>query len=148
MSIKKYLNCYDHYTKLFEKLAEPLFALALRYYVFCDMFMSGWLKVKDITNGEWNRVVFIFEHEFKVPLLSPEIAAAGSIFNEVIVASMLLVGLFTRLSAAALLFMAIVIELTYISHLQHYLWIVMLTYLVIRGGGFFSLDNLIRKKLF
>lgn len=147
MKINNIIQTYDKYINAFKKFAEPIFALALRVYIFNDMFRSGWLKFLDLINGAWSNQVYLFANEFKVPIINPSVAAFLSMINEVGIASLLLVGLFTRFSALALLGMAIVIELTYIHHLQHIVWITMLTYLLIYGGGHISVDKLLRKKL-
>jgi hypothetical protein len=57
------------------------------------------------------RAVELFRDEYKLPLLSPELAAHLSAYAEHVFPILLLLGLFTRLSALALLGMTTVIEI-------------------------------------
>lgn len=144
--IDKVIKSYHLTFDVFSKYSEPLFALVLRYAVFTQFFWAGWLKVTDIMNGQWSRVVFLFRYEYKVPLLPPEIAAGLATFNEVVFPILILVGLATRFSSLIMFFTALMIELTYQTHLQHLWWMTMTAYLVIRGAGVLSPDYLIRRK--
>lgn len=142
-----YSKIFFLYTAFFsrvEKYLEPLFALSIRCYIFKEFFSSGWASFNDFINGHWDSVVFLFEFEFKTPF--PAVAAVISTFNELLFPVLILIGFLGRLSALVLLCMAIVIQLTYIDHLQHHLWIVMCSYIVLRGSGLFSVDYFIHKK--
>ena len=140
--IKGYHLTFD----IFSKYAEPVFALVLRIAIFQQFFWSGWLKVTDIMNGQWSRVVFLFEYEYKVPLLPPELAAAIGTFNEVVFPILILIGFATRFSSLVMFFTALMIELTYLQHVQHLWWMTMTAYLIIRGAGIVSPDYLIRRQ--
>ena len=129
-----------------QKWVEPFFALVLRLYIFNDFFFSGWLKVKDIYNGQWDRVVFLFKHEYKTPVLSPELAAGLGTFTEIVFPILLVAGLFSRVSALAIFFTALLIETTYIHDTSHYLWMTMSMYLVLRGAGCLSVDKCMYKR--
>ena len=78
----KALKIYEQFFELMQKWLEPFYALIIRLYIFNEFFWSGWLKVKDIYNGQWDRVVYLFEEEYKVPLLSPELAAAFEVSSQ------------------------------------------------------------------
>jgi len=101
--------------------------------------------VQDIYNGQWSRVVFLFKYEYKVPLLSPEIAAAMGTFNEIVFPILLVVGFMSRFAALALFAMSLLIELTYQHNINHYLWMTMSMYLMLRGPGLLSADYLLHK---
>jgi putative oxidoreductase len=62
---------------------------------------------------------------------------------------LLALGLATRLSAAALVGMTLVIQLFVYpqSYPDHLLWAGPLLYLVLRGPGVLSLDHLVRRRL-
>ncbi len=125
---------------------EPIYALTLRIYLFNEFFWSGWLKVKDIYNGQWDRVVFLFAEEYKVPVISPSLAAALGTFNEIVFPILLILGLLGRFSALALFMTALLIELTYQHNVDHVLWMTMSVFIVFRGCGWVSIDYLIHKK--
>ena len=91
----------------------------------------------------------LFREEYRVPFLSPELAAYLATAIEVVTPVLLVLGLFTRLSALVLLGMATVIQvfvypLAWPTHIQ---WAAMLLVLLARGPGKVSLDWLIRQRL-
>ena len=101
--------------------------------------VDGWIHVSD-------SAVELFRDEYKLPLLSPELAAHVAAYAEHLFPALLVLGLFTRLSALALLGMTAVIEIfvypdAWPTHLS---WAALLLYLVGRGGGRLSLDRLLR----
>ncbi len=121
---------------------EALIALAGRAGIAAIFFMSGrtkaegWLTVSDSAYA-------LFAQEYKVPVLPPEIAAHLATYAEHLFPVLLVLGLATRLSAAALLGMTAVIQLfvypdAWPTHLS---WAAILLYLVARGGGAASLDR-------
>lgn len=100
--------------------------------------VDGWLHVSD-------GAVELFRDEYKLPMLSPELAAHVSAYAEHLFPVLLVVGLFTRLSALALLGMTTVIEVfvypdAWPTHLS---WAGLLLYLVARGAGPISMDRLL-----
>lgn len=101
--------------------------------------VEGWLTV---TDGTYT----LFRDEYKLPLIPVEIAAHAAVWAEHLFPLLLLLGLFTRLSALALLGMTLVIQLfvypdAWPTHLS---WAGLLLYLVGRGAGTLSLDRLLR----
>lgn len=126
-----------------ERLLGPsLLALAARFGVASVFFLSGrtkvdgWLTVSD-------GALFLFAEEYKVPVLSPEIAAHMAAYAEHLFPILLAVGLFTRLSALALLVMTAVIQIfvypdAWPTHLS---WAGLMLFLIGRGGGALSLDR-------
>jgi putative oxidoreductase len=100
--------------------------------------VDGWLHVTDGT-------VELFRDEYKLPLLSPELAAHVAAYAEHLFPALLVIGLFTRASALALLGMTAVIEIfvypdAWPTHLG---WAGLLLYLIGRGGGAASLDRIL-----
>lgn len=100
--------------------------------------VDGWLTVNDSAYA-------LFRDEFKLPLIPPEVAANAAAWAEHLFPVLLALGLFTRLSALALLAMTLVIQVfvypdAWPTHLS---WAGLLLYLVGRGGGRGSLDHLL-----
>lgn len=143
----KLMRVYELFFEKLQKWSEPFYALVLRLYLFNDFFNSGKLKVQYIWNGQWETVIFLFQEEYKVPLLSPAIAAAMGTFNEVVFSILIVLGLFARLAGLVLFLTALLIQLTYMQDANHLLWMVASFYIMIRGGGWISVDYLIHKKM-
>jgi putative oxidoreductase len=98
--------------------------------------VEGWLSVSD-------SAVELFRDEYQLPLLSPELAAHVSAYAEHLFPLLLVLGLFTRASAVALLGMTAVIEVfvypdAWPTHLS---WAGLLLYLIARGAGSISMDR-------
>ncbi|MHA6288043.1 DoxX family protein [Maricaulis sp. CAU 1757] len=86
-----------------------------------------------------------FAGDFALPLLAPEVAAWMAVLAEFAFPVLLLLGLFTRLSALALLAMTLVIQLFVYPEAwwaTHALWAVIALYLIVQGPGWLSLDRL------
>jgi len=98
--------------------------------------------------ASWDTTILLFQEEYKVPVLPPEIAAYLATTVELTTPILLLLGLATRLGAAAMLGMTLVIQfLVYPQNYpDHLLWAGPLLYLILRGPGSLSLDHLIRRR--
>ncbi|ADG09172.1 DoxX family protein [Caulobacter segnis] len=126
-------------------LPEDLLLLVARLGVASVFFLSGRTKVDGIlhiTDGTYA----LFESEYNVPLLPPEIAAHVATYSEHLFSILLVLGLFTRVSALAFLGMTAVIEIfvypdAWPTHLS---WAGLLLPLIARGGGRFGLDRLLK----
>ena len=86
------------------------------------------------------------QHDPQPPPVAGDATDAAAVWAEHPLPSLLLLGLFTRLSALALLGMTLVIQLfvypdAWPTHLS---WAGLLLYLVGRGAGTLSLDRLLR----
>ena len=124
---------------------HDLLALVDRVAIAAIFFLSGRTKVEGfltLTDSAYE----LFRTEYKLPLIPPEIAAHLAAYAEHLFPVLLVLGLFTRLSALALLGMTLTIQLfvypdAWPTHLS---WAGLLLYLVGRGGGALSLDRLLR----
>jgi len=89
----------------------------------------------------------LFADIYQVPVLSPAVAAYLATCVEIGGAVLLVLGLATRLGAAAFLGMTLVIQLFVFpeSYPDHLLWAGPLLYLLLRGPGAISVDHLIRR---
>ena len=95
----------------------------------------------------WGPTVALFRDEYRVPILSPEIAAALATAFELGCPLLLIVGLATRLATLPLFAMIAVIQLfVYPSAWpEHLTWASILLFLLTRGAGPLSLDRLIAR---
>lgn len=100
--------------------------------------VDGWLSVSE-------SAVALFEDEYKVPVLPPELAAHLAAYAEHLFPVLLVLGLATRVSALALLGMTAVIQVFVypLAWPTHLVWAAALLYLAGRGAGRFSVDRLI-----
>lgn len=130
---------------------ESLLLLALRLYVSWQFLKSGWLKLQD-----WETTRFLFEEEYKVPLLSPALAALLGTVGEIVFPILLVIGLLGRFAALGLSAVNVVAVAAYAHVLmsegfeaalgQHHLWGLMLLVLVVFGPGRWSVDGLISRR--
>jgi putative oxidoreductase len=131
--------------RLLDKLQAP-FALASRIYVSWVFLKSGYLKLSD-----WEQTVALFEYEYRVPLLSPHLAAIAGTAGELVFPALLILGLFGRFSALGVQAVNALAVISYAHVLfqegfaaaigQHYLWGYILLVLTIYGPGSWSLDH-------
>ena len=122
-------------------------ALVDRVAIAAIFFLSGRTKVEgllEVTDGAYA----LFREEYKLPLVPPEIAAHMAAYAEHLFPVLLILGLFTRLSALALLGMTAVIQ-TFVypdAWPTHLAWAGLLLYIAGRGAGPVSLDHAIGLK--
>ena len=139
---------YDRVTAILQRYAAPAFDLVARLWIARVFFLSGRIKIAD-----WDSTVYLFENEYKVPVLPPELAAYIGTSFELMMPVFLAFGLASRLAALPLICMACVIQFVLgaanpdYDHVEHYYWLFLLTMIVIRGPGPLSIDHLIRNKL-
>ena len=91
---------------------------------------------------------FLFEEEYAGVPLPPEFAAVAATWAEHLFPILLAAGLATRFSAASLLIMTLVIQFFVYPDAwwqTHILWVAMAAILIVRGGGLFSLDQLLAR---
>lgn len=97
--------------RLLDYLA-PVADLAARLYVGKVFFTSGLTKT-----GNWDTTLFLFREEYNVPLLPPDLAAVVGTGAELVLPILLVVGLFTRVSALGLFLLNIVAIVSYYATL-------------------------------
>jgi putative oxidoreductase len=125
---------------------QSLFLAALRLYVSWQFLKSGWLKLQD-----WETTRFLFEEEYKVPLLSPGFAAVLGTAGEIVFPVLLIAGVLSRYAALGLSAVNAVAVIGYAHVLmsegfgaalgQHYLWGLMLLTVLMFGPGRLSVDG-------
>jgi len=126
-------------------ISHDLLALAARFGIGAVFWLSGRTKVEGWLTISDNAVA-LFADEYKVPVLSPELAAHLAAYAEHAFPLLLVLGLFTRVSALALLAMTTVIQIFVypLAWPTHLVWAVALLYLAGRGAGTFSLDRALK----
>lgn len=115
--------------------------LGMRLWIADVFWKSGNAKLAD-----WEGTVALFADEYKIPLLSPEIAATMGTATELTAPLLIAAGIAARFGAGSLLVMTAVIEFTYMSFPIHQVWALMLLLILLQGPGKASLDYLIRKR--
>lgn len=123
-------------------VGHDFLALAMRVAIAAIFFRSGRTKVDGLMTVNESAVA-LFQDEYRLPLLSPPVAAHLAAYAEHLFPLLLVIGLGTRLSALALLAMTAVIQIfvypdAWPTHLS---WAALLLYLAGRGAGALSLDR-------
>ena len=142
------------------RVPDSAIALLGRFSIAAVFWKSGQTKIEgfaaDFVAGEfslgWPRLsdsaVALFQGEYKLPLIPPEVAAPMAAFAEHLFPVLLLLGLATRFSAFALLVMTLTIQIFVYpdAYPTHGVWGAVLLFLVAHGGGTVSLDHLLMRR--
>ena len=126
-------------------LPASLLLAVQRLGIASVFFMSGRTKVDGLLTVN-DSAFELFRYEYALPLLKPELAAYAATYSEHLFPLLLVIGLFTRFAAAALLVMTLVIQLfvypdAWPTHLS---WAGVLLPLIAFGGGRFALDRALK----
>jgi putative oxidoreductase len=128
---------------LLDRIPQSLVSLAARIFPAAVFWMSGQTKVEGwhVTDN----AIALFRDEYALPLIDPALAARLAAFAEHLFPLLLVLGLFSRLSALALLTMTAIIEIFVYPDAwpTHGVWATCLLVVVARGPGVFSLDYLL-----
>jgi putative oxidoreductase len=138
------LNSIALYLKmltLLEKVLLPILILLMRIWVAKIFWLAGLLKISN-----WESTISLFEDEYKVPVMPPELAAYFATAFELICPILLVIGLASRIATLPLLAMIAVIQFTYSDMLEHYYCSFLLSLILFYGPGTLSLDHLIKRK--
>ena len=118
--------------------------LAMRVAIGAVFFNAGLLKYRSP-----ELTAMLFRDEYKVPVLDPALAAGMATFNELTFSTLLVLGLATRVATVPFLGMIAVIQ-TFVypqAWVEHLTWASILMFLLTRGPGAISLDDLIRRRV-
>lgn len=140
---------------LFERIPNTLIAFIARFSIAAVFWNSGQTKIEgfaiNIVSGDfvlgWPRLsdtaVALFQDEYKLPFLPPEVAAPMAALAEHVLPLLILIGLATRFSALGLLGMTLVIQVFVYpgAYATHGTWAAVLLYLMARGPGRLSIDH-------
>lgn len=144
---------------LLEMIPHSLIAIIARFSIAAVFWKSGQTKVEglaiDLVDGSFqlgvprlaDSTIPLFQSEYHVPLLSPELAAHLAAFAEHFFPMLILIGFATRFSALALLGMTLTIQLFVYpdAYPTHGTWAAVLLYLMTTGPGKLSIDHLIAR---
>ncbi|WP_416465460.1 DoxX family protein [Sphingomonas sp. VDB2] len=128
--------------RLTRLVPESLLLLIARLGIAATFFLSGRTKVEGLLTIAPSTYE-LFRTEYALPFVPPEIAAHAATYSEHLFPILLLLGLFTRPAAAALLGMTLVIEIFVYPDAwpTHLIWAGLLLLLLARGGGDRSIDR-------
>ena len=137
------------YRRVADKLdfASPAVDLLFRLWIAHVFFTSGLTKI-----GNWTATQYLFQNEYHVPLLSPDLAALFGTAAELGLPVFLALGLGTRAAAIATFVFNIVAwysypGLTEAGMREHLSWGLMLLVTIFHGPGKLSIDYLIRNRI-
>jgi putative oxidoreductase len=130
---------------------RPWLLLGTRLWVSWQFLKSGWLKLTT-----WDTTLELFRSEYQVPVLSPWLAAVCGTLGELFFPALLVLGLFTRMSALGLFAVNAMAVISYWHVLgtegfeaalaQHVLWGYMLAVILLCGAGALSLDEKLARR--
>jgi putative oxidoreductase len=130
------------------ELLAPVGDLIMRVWLFKVFFFSALTKLQS-----WDATIALFTYEYKVPFLSPQLAAISAAAVELIFPIFLLLGLGGRFPAFVLFVFNIVAVISYdflftgagrVGLVQHYFWGIMLMVLMTHGTGKLTLDQVFK----
>ncbi len=148
MSLKKIVtNSWNGFNHFFESLI-PIGDLLVRVWVANVFIKSGLSKI-----ASWSSTLLLFQYEYHVPFLPPEIAAVLSVIIELGVSLLLILGLGGRIPALILFLFNIMAVVSYpflwttngqAGLKNHICWGIVLLIILLHGTGKLSLDQLIK----
>lgn len=149
--MQRFLSAYDRLAQFAaSRIPEGIALLVTRIALAGIFWRSGRSKIAEGTTLQVSdSAYFLFEYEYTGLPLSPDIAAPLATYAEHLFPALLVAGLFTRFSAAALLVMTLAIQFFVYPDAwwqTHILWVAMAAILISRGGGMFSLDALLASR--
>lgn len=149
-------NAYASFARLAAGITHDILGLLARVSVGAVFLKSGLTKVASFTSfpfgldddGVWSSTLFLFREEYKVPLMPPELSAYMATAAELWLSILLILGVFSRLTALPFLGMTLVIQVFVypMAWVEHLTWAVLLLYIVARGPGRFSVDGILGPK--
>ncbi len=127
--------------------ATPALDMGLRLFLANVFFKSGLTKIQT-----WDSTLYLFREEYKVPLLSPDLAAYLGTGAELALPVLLIFGLFGRFAALGLFILNAVAAYSYYDQLSeaglnhHLYWGLLLAVLLLHGLGKWSIDTWLEKR--
>jgi putative oxidoreductase len=130
-----------------ERIPNDLIAVIARLSIAGVFWRSGETKLDGWSVSD--SAVYLFENEYRLPLIDPWLAAHLAAFAEHFFPILLVIGLASRFSALALLAMTLVIEIFVYPDAwpTHGTWAVCFLFIAARGPGRLSIDALIARQV-
>lgn len=132
--------------RAFEAIPYAFIALLARVIIGLVFFKSGLTKIDGFAIKD--ATFFLFAEEYKVPFVSPVLAAYMATAAELTLPWLLWLGIGARFAALGLFGMTAVIQ-TFVypsAYVTHGLWAVGLLLIMKYGAGALSVDHLIRTR--
>lgn len=131
------------------KIPTDLVQLALRGGLAGTFWSSARTKVDGLLTVSDN-TYYLFEEEYRLPLIAPDFAAHLATYAEHLLPVMLMLGLGSRFAALGLFVMTLTIQLfvypdAFLS--THLGWFALALAIMARGPGRISIDHMIGRKL-
>jgi putative oxidoreductase len=132
-------------TDWLDRFPLSVLLLVFRFSIGSVFWQAGLTKI-----ASWQTTIVLFQNEYKVPLLSPELAAYMATTVELTCPVLLVLGLAARLATLPMLAQTLVIEaFVYPENwIEHLTWASMLLLILTRGGGAISIDHWLARWLF
>jgi len=129
---------------LLECVPLSIHLLLFRLAIASVFLPAGFLKL-----ASWESTMALFQDEYTVPVLPPILAATLATTFEIGCSALLIAGLATRLATLPLLGQILTIQLFVYPQAwhEHLVWGAILLFLLTRGAGTVSLDQLISRWL-
>ena len=125
-----------------DRFPFSLLLLIFRFSIGTVFWHAGLTKI-----ASWQTTVALFQQEYKVPLLPPELAAYMATTVELTCPVLLVLGLVARLATLPMLAQTFVIEAFVYPEdwIEHLTWASMLLLILSRGPGALSVDHWIAR---
>lgn len=145
MSLRLQLKSLWHRGDQWANFFAPIANLAIRMEIFNVFFRAGWLKF-----SHWPSTLYLFQHEYAVPMLSYKVAAVLGTATELTVPFFILLGLGGRLPAMIMFVFNAIAVISFATLWeqaaghglqQHFYWGLMLLVIWLHGSGPLSLDG-------
>jgi NADH dehydrogenase/putative oxidoreductase len=141
------LETWDSVTAFLEKGAGEILDLAIRVWVGQIFFVSGMLKIFFMSGMmkmvDMDVTVHLNAGSHPLPGLEANAAAALGVGVELLCPILLLFGLATRFAAVPLIVTVALLLFRHQDSIDHFYWMALLGFLILRGPGPISLDNFI-----
>ena len=132
------------------RMGAPLVDVVIRFYVAHVFFRAGLVKIEN-----WDGTRYLFANEYRVPLLSPQVAAWLGTFGELVFPPLLALGLAARFAALSLSFVNVIAVVSFwhvlktneAALMSHFYWALLLLVTLCHGPGKLSVDFFIRRRL-
>ena len=145
----QYYRATFRFDKGLEQWGGALLALSLRAYLGPIFFKAGLTKIAD-----WDSTVSLFQDEYQVPLLSPQLAAVSGTLGELLLPLLLWAGFLSRPAALGLFIVNLMAVISYpllftfdcpAALNDHRYWALLLLVLIVFGPGRLSIDEMVAK---